>query len=856
MATLRDEEEQKGSGLNQALGQQPQAQQAQPQEQQAPMEGAGQAQIGASQGAKAPQAPAQKQQKAGTGTFANLKSYLQAAQGGGRVAQAATQRVQNVASQAQKGIQQAQKAFGTKMEAGSLQGMGTAAEEARGIIGSARGVTYQAPQPAPVLTQEQIDAQNQARANYVPDQAPEKVGGPAIRPLPYYADRIGINPPRNPIIQERDNYLKTTLGDKYQDFKNELDALTKDKSLADYSNIVKDRNSIYEKYGIDTTKLPGYNSGKNLGEYARSMLQKQDSTQSGESAAPEQPQAPAQPQQYFTPEQQQRFAEIINAQYQGPESLQQAGLYEQAARKAQTAQQALQQAQTAGGREQLLRDIFGRSRDYSRGQSKLDALLLNTSQQGVQSLQEQAQKAGNVQQQLQEAQNLSANEAARRAEAIQGIASGARTAFTEARTAEEQATNKRITDLIETPAVDASGNKIPKTDSKGDPILDSAGNVVYQTEWDRLPEYFRNVLREAPKGQVKLSPEEMAILGVGAGEGLYNLGENLIGNVAAERERLITKDELSRQLALQQLAGLDVSKELQKDLLYKDLEKAGTQTLGSSLNVEGIREALKGAQEGFKTAAEQATLTGTGSKKVSRGNVFGKKTKTYTAEESGNVAEMLRQGGYDVSKMEPEQVKSLLTDKDLLDKYLGATSTSRDTESNIGGAALEGAAAGATTGASIGSLFGGVGAIPGAAIGTAIGGAIGANTLDPIQATTDLYKELEDKLGIKGLGAVGQGVQDVRSGVGGIFSGAGNIAGSNVVGDVFRGVGGAVSGINTGEMKSVGERVSKRLAQEDLANKYKEWLQGQGFENRLVASQDPEVLARSAALQNLLRRQG
>lgn len=833
MATLRDEEEQKGSGLNQALGQQPSAQQAQPQEQQAPMEGAGQSQISASQGAKAPQAPAQKQQKAGTGTFANLKSYLQAAQGGGRVSQAATQRVQNVASQAQKGIQQAQKAFGTKMEAGSLQGMGTAAEEAKGIIGTARGVTYQAPkQPA-------------AQAPQTTAQAVE-----VEQPVP-----------------------------------------------------------------------------------------------------PAQPQAPVQSQQYFTPKQQQRFAEIINAQYQGPESLQQAGLYEQAARKAQIAQQALQQSQTAGGREQLLRDIFGRNRDYSRGQSKLDALLLNTSQQGIQSLQEQAQKAGNVQQQLQEAQNLSANEAARRAEAIQGIASGARTAFTTARTAEEEATNKRITDLVETPAVDATGNKIPKTDSKGDPILDSAGNIVYQTEWDRLPEYFRNIIRskestnkaiqterisklESSSGlnesgynaalkkvadqekalqqanmanisrsiaglpadenaderikvaqsnldaskkalagysdfvnelkniknmnmnQLNLSPEEMAILGVSSGEGLYNLGENLIGNVAAERERLITKDELSRQLALQQLAGLDTSNQLQKDLLYKDLEKAGTQTLGSSLNVEGIREALKGAQEGFKSSAEGATLTGTGSKKVSRGNAFGKKTKTYTAEESGNVAEMLRQGGYDVSKMEPEQVKSLLTNRDLLNRYLGATSTSRDTESNIGGSTLEGASAGATTGASIGSLFGGVGAAPGAAIGTAIGAAIGANTLDPIQATTDFYKELEEKLGIKGLGAVGQGVQDVRSGVGGVFTGAGNIAGSSVIGDVFRGIGGIVGGINTGEMKKVGESTAKQIAIRDLERKYKQYLQGQGFENRLVASQDPEVLARSAALQNLLRRQG
>jgi len=210
---------------------------------------------------------------------------------------------------------------------------------------------------------------------------------------------------------------------------------------------------------------------------------------------------------------------------------------------------------------------------------------------------------------------------------------------------------------------------------------------------------------------------------------------------------------------------------------------------------------------------------------------------------------MLRQGGYDVSKMEPEQVKSLLTNRDLLNRYLGATSTNRDSQANIGGSTLEGATAGASIGA-------GIGGAPGAAIGTAIGAGIGANTLDPIQATTDFYKELEEKLGIKGFGAVGQGVQDVRSGVGGVFTGAGNIAGSSVIGDVFRGIGGIVGGINTGEMKKVGESTAKKIAIKDLERQYKQYLQGQGFENRLVASQDQEVLARSAALQNLLRRQG
>jgi hypothetical protein len=674
---------------------------------------------------------------------------------------------------------------------------------------------------------------------------------------------------------------------------------------------------------------------------------------------PTQPQAPAQPQQYFTPEQTQRFADIINAQYQGPQSLQQAGLYDPAAQKARIAQQAGELTQTALGREQLLKDVFGRGRDYSRGASRLDALLLNASEQGVKQLQQQAQPALQSQQILQAAQNLSANEAMQRKAAIEQIRAEARGAFTGARTEEEQATEKRIDDLIKTPAVDESGKPIQKLDAKGNPVVDKEGKPVYLTEWERLPEYFRKSLQnkgatnkqiqkeqitelnkqysptvekinsipsliskkekdlklakeaeinawfdgsgeagikkardnynkiqedinnlrseytkieaspeykqykkelDAVKGmnlnQWVLSPEEAAVLGIGAGEGLYNIRPEDIRTAQAERAKIITKDELSRQLALAKLAGTDISKELQKDLLYTDLEKAGTQDLASSLDTESFRKLLDQAQQGFETASKGANLTGTGSKKVSRGNIFGKKTKTYSASVGGNVADMLRQAGYDVNAGSQEAVKSLLSNRDLLNRFLGATSTSKDVESNIGGSALEGATAGATTGASVGSLFGGIGAAPGAAVGAAIGGTIGSNTLDPIQSTTDLYKELEEKLGIKGLGTIGQGVQDIRSGAGGIISDAGDIAGSSVVGDIFRGIGGAVGGINTGAMKAYGSAIAKDLAIKDLQNKYAQFLKGQGFENRANIANTETTQARTSALLDLLRRQG
>lgn len=869
MAILKDKEEEKGQGTSGVLGQSvPEQQQGMPQEQ----ESSGPANIGGSSATQtsAPVKAMPKQQKAGTGTFANLKSYLQAAQGGGqqRVAQAAAGQVQRLGAGAQKATQQAQKTFGTQMQAGSLAGMETAGQEAADIVKGARAVTYQAPQKTPAQTEPRRDI---------------NLPTPPIKTYDLEATRLfwqdKVRNPDGTVTYNDGTPLESTTPDKVR----QVAEMTPEEKVS------------------------------NLGI-----------TQ------------PTQPQQYFTPEQTQRFAEIINAQYQGPQSLQQAGLYDPAAQKARAAQQAGQLTQTALGREQLLRDVFGRQRDYGRGVSKLDALLLNASQQGVQQLQEQAQPALQAQQALQAAQNLSANEAAQRKAAIEQIRSGARGELVGARTQEEQAVEKRIDDLTKTPAVDEQGNKIPLLDSAGKQVVDAGGNPVFQTEWDRLPEYFRQSLankatqtktvqqealaglqtqfkpqieaetqlssqrnnlnkqleatqRELAKtginvfdtpninqsqnearkkelaqkisqiseqlkavdsqlagvkstpeyqqyqqqlaqtnainaNQWTLSPEEAAILGIQAGEGLYNIRPEDIKTAQAERERLITKDELSRQLALAQLAGTDLSRELQKDLLYKDLEKAGTQDLTSSLDVDAFRRSLNEAQDRFKKSAEESTLTGYGKKNVSRGNISGTKKKTYYAQQQGNVADMLRQAGYDVSKLEPSEAKSLLSNKDLLNRYLGATSTSRDEEgSNLGQLAKDAGMAMATAGSPLGIL----------------------KSVDTMQG---LLEEL-------GLGGVSEGISDVRNIAASPFRGIGDVVGNNVVGDIFQGIGGAIGGIDAGEMRSHGTGKAKQIAIRDLQKKYEDYLKSQGFENRANIVDTETTRARSQALQDLLRRQ-
>jgi hypothetical protein len=843
-ATLSEEEKKK------------QQEQPQAQEQNQPTQLATQA--GTAQASAVKAAP--KQQKAGTGTFANLKSYLQAAQGGGqqKIAQAATQKVQNVATGAQKGISQATQTFGKQLEAGSLANMGTAAKDVQAAIDAARGTVYQAQQPI---------------------AAPEKpidrtIGGPAYR--------VGINPPPNPIERATQDYLKNLLGSKYQDYRNEMDNrsfLNPDGSKMELGDILQSRKKIFEKYGIDQTKLPGYRDS-NLEDDVRrnmpmdpnriitwgpeSLIGRENINAKLDTEIPAQPTTPTAPTSAeVTPDQQQRFADIINAKYGGPGSIQEAGLYNRAAEKARTAQEAIKQTQTAAGREQLLRNIFSQNRDYS---GKLDALLLNASQQGVGQLQQQAQQAGNLQQKLQQAQTESANLATGRAKEIADIQQQARKSFLEGRTAEETGTESRIDKLIKEPVVDESGNPVQKLTAEGKPMVDSTGNPVYMTQWDQLPEYYRGIIRNreatnkaeldkkiaeftaqnpavsnaqiraAEKARIaayqkftnregeytqftpeqiaqreagikkadqaykdlvaqkksyetglqklksgtnlnalNLSPEEAAVLGISSGEGIYNLGQGLIQDVAAERGRLITKDELARQQALARLAGTDLSKALQKELLYSDMEKAGTQNLQSSLNTEAIRNALNKAEQDFREQAAGATVTGMGSKKNKTSG------KRYYATESANVKDLLTKAGYDFNKPLNEQIGDF--------NAFGSKIQDEDPNAMLG----------------LSPNVGGTGVAQG--YGNVVGTFTGINALT-------------NALGVGGLGDA----------IGGLFG----------------------QGTSSKESKSD----AARFAREDLIRQYKKHLAGQGFENRANIVNTDATAARTAALQELLRRQG
>lgn len=653
MAYIReDDDEQQGSGLNQALVQQQQPkkeEQPQQPEEATPQVSAESSTISAPTVKAMPTA-----QKAGTGTFANLRSYLQANQGN-RIASAASQRLTGLTTGAQKGIKQAESAFGKQVEAGSLANRESALQDVAATIGAARQVTalptppsaapaQQAPQPvqrttstisqkpvtetttrkkqtgqaaptpqpeqktvtapapapAPILTQEQINARNKAIADIASSEPTQGLG---------YFDRTG----------NLNEAGKTKLGDKASIFQEELNAIRNRQHPMDYGpgsaneashrKQGEDIKALYDKYGLNEP------------------LVEKSTTPS-----------------YFTPEQERRFADIINAEYAGPQSLQQAGLYQSAEQKTRAAQQALRNIGSASGRETFLRDIFARGRDYTEGQARLDALLLNVSPEAVGRLKEQATQTGDITSQLQRAENVSRALALGRTTELSDIQRQAREEYEKQRLEELTSTEKNI--------------------------------AAAKLQGQELGTYMQNLFKNANNKPVDLSATEASILGIKSGEGIYNLtGDQLVKLNQLRDERIITKDERARLEALVKLAELDKQKQLQTEYFekYKDASLAGTQSVLDVINTQAIRDAINAEEQKFiKEANRLITGYGEGSARYSRGMFQGRGKVTAEAEFSKNLKGLLKKAGYDVT---PER-EALLSSPDVLKAIVRSAQTS------------------------------------------------------------------------------------------------------------------------------------------------------------------------------------
>lgn len=538
-----------------------------------------------------------------------------------------------------------------------------------------------------------------------------------------------------------------------------------------------------------------------------------------------------------------RFQDIINARYKGPESLRQSGLYQIASGKVGSAQNTINQSKTAAGREDLLKNMNAQRSDYTTGLNKLDAALLNANKSGVQNLQNTAQAQGNVEQKLDQAQIGSYNLAQNRANEIQNIQEQARKTFSQGKQAEEAATEERLASVIKdwdklpehfreiirnkeannAAATESNLNQLRQGDAYkaaqkqvtdlqaqlanlkrpsgkgasvfGGPNLGAAANIQYALERADLEKQIKAAQGNVTKledgvrinpNAVNLSPEEAAILGISSGEGLYNLGADAIKTAAYDKEKLVSRDEQTRQAVLAQLAGLDQQKRLDTNLKYANADKAGTQTATDALDLAGTRAGLNEAEQNFQDYAEGATLTGTGKKKNKTSG------KTYYSTKSANVGDLLKKAGYEFGETD---AANNVGNAELL-RNLGAVTDTMTTQDPRGVAgALD---AQVTNSMNMGD-----------------GQSLASNYFDVVGAGTGLNY----LTGALGMGSLG-----------------------NAVSSVFGG------GANSKESKNI----AARKANEDLQRSVQNSLKQQGFENRFGVSKNEVTDQRMAALQQLL----
>lgn len=512
---------------------------------------------------------------------------------------------------------------------------------------------------------------------------------------------------------------------------------------------------------------------------------------------------------------QKRFADIINARYSGPQSLRETGAYDETLSRVNKAQDLATMAKTAGGREDLLAQLYGRpGTEYTRGMSRLDAALLNTNKDAMQGIQTEAQKLGGTRDALARANVDTQLSAQNRSKEIADIRGQARTEFSKQQEAEKALTEGRLDEAI------ASGNE--------------------------FAQYFKDQL-SGKTGTTQLNPYEAALLGVSSGEGLYNLGGDAVKMAQLERGKMISKDEFARQQALANLAKMDQSNELKQELKYTDESLAGTQSAADALDTEGTRAALNDAETSFREQADAANISGYGKGKASKGNWMGKKTRTAETTIRNNVADMLTAAGYDMnSEVGQQAAKSILSDEQATAKFLTGSNRQNEVSQDD---TLMGTAQGAAAGASLGSAGGPVGSAIGAGVGAMAGGYVGGGTIDQLQAQEELYRSL----GLSPVADVMRGGREL--GQGAFDATYGKALNAVGLGSLGSNISSTIGGINTGALAKAAKAKANTAAKKDLLKNYKNYLSGAGFSNRLgVSATDKAAVDRLGGLQQLLSK--
>lgn len=271
-----------------------------------------------------------------------------------------------------------------------------------------------------------------------------------------------------------------------------------------------------------------------------------------------------------------RFAAIkqqMSGQYGGPQNLQQVDGYQQSQQQVQNLQDIAQNSQAPGGRFNLLKQTFNRP-TYSTGQTRLDSLLLNRGDKS------QLQNLINTSQQVAQDQT-------------QGLSS-----------AEQQASQ-----LASQYQQEAAGTAAQTEETFRTGINDFTGGLNRLVDQARAQQEAARAELAKRLNSGKFTNNDLAKLGIGAGESLYNIDPSDFIRVAQDPtvSTVATREDYAKANALLQLIGQGSG--LARNLGdLADPRMAGTFNAANSLDVDwnAMKNAIE-AQNRVYTSERAAT---------------------------------------------------------------------------------------------------------------------------------------------------------------------------------------------------------------------------------------------------------
>ena len=303
-------------------------------------------------------------------------------------------------------------------------------------------------------------------------------------------------------------------------------------------------------------------------------------------------------------DQTQRFGEIANAQYKGPNSLIETELYQPTYNKVKDAQNYSTLSKDESGSQQLLKDIY-KTPSYGAGENLFDSYLLN-SQENRAKLAASRSDASNLDNDFAAANESAAAYAAQQKALAESTKQTAQQALTQTQT-ERNAQVQAELDAI---------------------------NKNWRSEYDK----YLNLLKNSNDGaNLNLSPEEAQVLGVAEGQKIYNLLNPAAGNTpeqylslqAFDPNKVISKDQQAQLAALDELAGTFGGAQQNK---YTQADLAGTLNKAVAFSAEKFGLSAKQADELFKQGAAITNMISEASKADTITDEQSKSVTTYVKD--------------------------------------------------------------------------------------------------------------------------------------------------------------------------------------------------------------------------------